>query len=409
MKRVFINHQPGRPHSMAAGYHASGWRLYDKIDHTQSEFSSTVHGWKLSEAVNIKQTKPKTKKERTMNESTTEVKDLVVLNAKNEAVTTSLKVAAKFGKQHKHVLEAIEALDCSADFRRSNFRQATYSYTVNRFGATAEAPCYHMTRQGFTFLAMGFTGPKAAEFKEAYIAAFDKMEAELQKCAQVPAFDPSSLTRLDILIMAVDSEKRALAAEDRVQKLETVTKKMLPKAKFFDAVSNARGNVNLTVAAKILGRGPRKMMELLRSLGILYYSRGGHNVPAQRHITAGHFVVKNLQHPAHPGASPAERNPESPLSDHPGGGIPPPYPPPRSDALAYHYLFRTQIFFGKSRVHVRSALYPKQAYPMDDGYRRPQSKVLPQWSYPRETFKVSRGATAQSGPSKGVPGMGGPG
>ena len=31
-----------------------------------------------------------------------------------------------------------------------------------------------MTRDGFTFLAMGFTGPRAAVFKEAYIEAFNK-------------------------------------------------------------------------------------------------------------------------------------------------------------------------------------------------------------------------------------------
>jgi len=64
--------------------------------------------------------------------------------------------------------------------------------------------------------------------------------------------------------------------------------------------------VNLQTAAKMLGRGPNKMAVLLRDMGILYYTRGGINVPAQRHINAGHFVVKNLQPPAHPGASPAE-------------------------------------------------------------------------------------------------------
>lgn len=37
-----------------------------------------------------------------------------------------------------------------------------------------------MTRDGFTFLAMGFTGERAAQFKEAYISAFNEMENRLK-------------------------------------------------------------------------------------------------------------------------------------------------------------------------------------------------------------------------------------
>jgi phage regulator Rha-like protein len=57
---------------------------------------------------------------------------------------------------------------------------------------------YTMTRDGFTFLAMGFTGKKAAGFKEAYIQAFNRMEQELQA--------PAELTRLEILQMAIESD-----------------------------------------------------------------------------------------------------------------------------------------------------------------------------------------------------------
>ena len=38
-----------------------------------------------------------------------------------------------------------------------------------------------MTKDGFTFLVMGYTGKKAAAFKEAYIKRFNEMEAELRK------------------------------------------------------------------------------------------------------------------------------------------------------------------------------------------------------------------------------------
>ncbi|ENX6807224.1 Rha family transcriptional regulator, partial [Escherichia coli] len=42
-------------------------------------------------------------------------------------------------------------------------------------------PMYQITKNGFVFLVMGFTGKKAAAFKEAYIAEFDRMEAELRQ------------------------------------------------------------------------------------------------------------------------------------------------------------------------------------------------------------------------------------
>jgi len=39
---------------------------------------------------------------------------------------------------------------------------------------------YEMTKDGFAFLVMGFTGAKAAAFKEAYINQFNAMETELK-------------------------------------------------------------------------------------------------------------------------------------------------------------------------------------------------------------------------------------
>lgn len=68
-------------------------------------------------------------------------------------MTTSLKVAEVFGKQHYDVIKAIEALDCSKEFRDGNFTVSSYSVSNNR----RPYPMYLMTRDGFTFLVMGFT------------------------------------------------------------------------------------------------------------------------------------------------------------------------------------------------------------------------------------------------------------
>lgn len=93
--------------------------------------------------------------------------------------TTSLTVAEYFGKQHKDVLRAIQNLECSTEFNQRNFALVEY---IDAKGE--KRPSYEMTKNGFVFLVMGFTGSAAAKLKEAYILAFDQMESELLKIAQ---------------------------------------------------------------------------------------------------------------------------------------------------------------------------------------------------------------------------------
>jgi Rha family phage regulatory protein len=98
----------------------------------------------------------------------------LVLKRGEKVTTTSMIVAEIFGKQHKDVLRAIELLECSDEFRERNFALSSYKSLQNK-----RLPIYLITRDGFSFLAMGFTGPKAAQFKEAFIEAFNKMETAL--------------------------------------------------------------------------------------------------------------------------------------------------------------------------------------------------------------------------------------
>ena len=102
-----------------------------------------------------------------------------MVEAKNgQAVTSSLVVADYFHKEHGKVLRAINQLECSMNFRQANFGLS--EYTKKNGNVSKTYPMYYMTRDGFTFLAMGFTGKVAAQFKEAYIAAFNEMEEKLR-------------------------------------------------------------------------------------------------------------------------------------------------------------------------------------------------------------------------------------
>lgn len=109
--------------------------------------------------------------------------DLVTINENRQPVTTSLKIAEVFGKKHKNVMQAINNiigdLRNLEDGGRLNFQPTSYYDVQGR-----EQKQYIVTRDGFTLLAMGFTGKKALEFKIQYIAAFNAMEQALK--SQVP-------------------------------------------------------------------------------------------------------------------------------------------------------------------------------------------------------------------------------
>ena len=87
------------------------------------------------------------------------------------ARANSLLVAQMFGKRHDAVLRDIRNLDCSEKFNLHNFEEITYRDDRGR-----KQPAVAMTRDGFTFLVMGYRGKKAAAYKEAYIERFNQME-----------------------------------------------------------------------------------------------------------------------------------------------------------------------------------------------------------------------------------------
>ena len=102
--------------------------------------------------------------------------NLVFRGADNQALTNSLLVAEKFGKEHKRVMQDIREMGCSALFREHNFVLSSYLSRQNK-----ETPMYVMTKDGFTLLVMSYTGEKAMKFKEDYIAAFNAMEKVIKE------------------------------------------------------------------------------------------------------------------------------------------------------------------------------------------------------------------------------------
>mgnify|MGYP003304056330 CR=1 FL=1 len=102
----------------------------------------------------------------------------LVQNIDGRAVTTSRKVAEIFEKDHGKVLRSIRELETPESFNEANFGLVEY---VDQKGE--KRPEYLITRDGFTLLAMGFTGKKAMQFKIAYIEAFNAMEEAIKNSA----------------------------------------------------------------------------------------------------------------------------------------------------------------------------------------------------------------------------------
>lgn len=100
--------------------------------------------------------------------------DLVIM--KNlQAVTTSLNIAKKFEKQHKNVLRAIDSLKKDVPNFELIFSEGN---EPDKYGR--ERRIYYMNRDGFTLVAMGFTGKEALKFKLEYIRAFNEMEEHIK-------------------------------------------------------------------------------------------------------------------------------------------------------------------------------------------------------------------------------------
>lgn len=134
--------------------------------------------------------------------------DIISLNH-GQPMTTSIKVAEVFGKRHDNVLRKLEALECSPEFTALNFEVSEYTDTTGR-----KLIMWNMTKDGFMFLVMGFTGKQAAAIKEAYINAFNWMADQLRQAALPSAKQQDdALAVLNYAHMLGQRDREAIQAE----------------------------------------------------------------------------------------------------------------------------------------------------------------------------------------------------
>lgn len=206
--------------------------------------------------------------------------EVEVIVENGEAVVSSRDVAEKFGKQHKHVLENVDNLAAENPATKNMFFEMYREYRGQSFRY------FLMNRDGFTLLAMGFTGKEALKWKMKYINAFNEMEKKLSN--QLPDFsNPAIAARA-----WADQYEARLLAEDKVEVLT-------PKADFYDAVTKTDKLSSIEECAKVLNFlnvGRNKLYELLRSLHIFQTAGLRWNVPYQKYIDAGYFKLTETFH-----------------------------------------------------------------------------------------------------------------
>lgn len=155
------------------------------------------------------------------------------VNGKQIPAITSLQVAEIFGKRHSNVLRDIRTIlpKLTEGFIKLNLELV--EYPVKRGFGTEMVKAYLLSKDGFIMLTMGYIGEKAMKFKEAYIARFNEMEAELAQ-RRVPD-DPTALGLPDFRNPVEAAKAWALAIEEK-QEVEGRLAIAEPKAAVYDEV-----------------------------------------------------------------------------------------------------------------------------------------------------------------------------
>lgn len=193
------------------------------------------------------------------------MKELTVLNS-NEISMTTVEIAERTGKEHRNVKRDARVMLLELYGEKDVLKfEHIYKDSYDR-----DQECYRLPKNEILILVSGYSIPLRA----AIIKRLDELENR----------KPKELTRLELLEMAMESEKARL-------KLETENRRMLPKVESFETFLDTKGYYTLREAFKTLGQKPNVFTRMLRAEGILCYLHGN-NVPKQEYLDRGYFEVK---------------------------------------------------------------------------------------------------------------------
>ena len=213
--------------------------------------------------------------------------ELVFKGENGQVLTNSLCVSKAFGKEHKRVMQDIRELTCSQEFRQHNFVQSSYLNNQNK-----EQPLYIMTEDGFTFLAMGYTGKKASEFKEKYINQFNLMKEKIEDENKNKFPIPQTFSQA--LMLAAKQAEQIEQQNKLIEVKDTQILELKPKATYYDTILSSKKAECISVFSKSdYGISGMAMNKLLHDWGI-QYKVGKTWLPYQEYASLGYTKTETI-------------------------------------------------------------------------------------------------------------------
>ncbi|MDN6627044.1 MAG: Rha family transcriptional regulator [Pisciglobus halotolerans] len=142
--------------------------------------------------------------------------DNLVIMKDQQAVTTSLQISENFEKNHQHVLRDLDRLKEGVQNWTDLFWEDYYIHPQNK----QRYRMIYMNRDGFTLLAMGFTGKRALEFKLKYIEAFNKMEQHIKQQLDTSNLSPELQMFNQMFKSLANQELETKELKEKSEKLE---------------------------------------------------------------------------------------------------------------------------------------------------------------------------------------------
>lgn len=182
----------------------------------------------------------------------------------DQFVVNSLEVGEHFNKRHDNVLRDIEKIKKDI----LNFEEMFFEVQIpDSYGRLRRA--YNINRNGFSLLAMGFTGKDALEWKLKYISAFNEMEKAWNTPEKIMA---RALKMADQSIESLKDRCKFLGGQ--VIEQQKVIEKLEPKANYVDRILSSKSLVTTTQIAKDYGVSARTLNKMLNDLNVQYRVNG---------------------------------------------------------------------------------------------------------------------------------------
>lgn len=211
----------------------------------------------------------------------------IVFQEEGQAMTNSLIVAREFDKEHRNVMRDIRELIQKGMLKNEQTPMFVETLYVNEQNGQ-QYPMYLMNRDGFTLLAMGFTGDRAMEFKLKFLRAFNAM-------GQMLSSDEYILMRSQQIMKRLNDQlnQKVQMLEGKNALLEQENQELAPKAQYADDVLQSNGTYTHTEMAKELNfRSWNAFVDACKKDGILFKHPGGMYMLYSKYAGKGYMKTR---------------------------------------------------------------------------------------------------------------------